>query len=100
MSLTQIDHLALESTDISKSVQWYITKFDCSVKYQDETWAMLEFENISLALVTPGQHPSHFAVVDSAISSSKDIQYHRDGIGFVYESDPDKNVVEIIDQRM
>ena len=98
MSLTQIDHLALESNNISNSVQWYTKKFNCSVKYQDDTWAMLEFANISLALVTPGQHPSHFAIVDSDISASKNLQYHRDGVGFIYESDPDNNVVEIMNQ--
>jgi catechol 2,3-dioxygenase-like lactoylglutathione lyase family enzyme len=99
MNLSFIDHIAVESTNIKKSVDWYCKKFDCEVKHQDETWALLGFDNISLALVTPGEHPPHIAIHDEGIKGSKNIKVHRDGIGFIYQTDPDTNFIELIDQR-
>ena len=66
-NLTFVDHIAIESKDIAQSAKWYQDQFNCEVKHQDETWALLKFANISLALVTPGEHPPHFAVVDKKI---------------------------------
>ena len=99
MSLSFIDHIAVESTDINKSVEWYSKKFDCEIKHQDSTWALLGFDNISLALVTPGEHPPHIAIHDEGIIDLEERKVHRDGIGYVYNSDPDTNVVELIDTR-
>ena len=97
-NLTSIDHIAIESTDIAKSVDWYKNKFNCKIKYQDKSWAMLEFENVSVALVVPGQHPPHFAVVDETIGELSRSKVHRDGIKYLYETDPDKNYIERIDK--
>ena len=99
MSLSFIDHIAIESTDINKSVEWYVEKFNCEIKHQDDTWALLGFDNISLALVTPGQHPPHIAIHDEGILNSEQRKVHRDGIGYIYNNDPDTNVVELIDTR-
>jgi hypothetical protein len=99
MNLSFVDHIAIESKNIDKSVNWYINNFDCKIKHQDETWALLGFDNISLALVTPGEHPPHFAIHDEKLLTSKKKKVHRDGIGYNYSSDPDNNVIEIIDRR-
>ncbi|MDC0881144.1 VOC family protein [bacterium] len=99
MSLSYVDHIAIESSDIPKSIAWYSNKFDCEIKHQDSTWALLSFQNISVALVTPGDHPPHFAVYDKKLGASKNLQVHRDGIGYKYDTDPDKNVVELIDRK-
>jgi catechol 2,3-dioxygenase-like lactoylglutathione lyase family enzyme len=99
MNLSFIDHIAVESSDIAKSVEWYSKKFECEVKHQDSTWALLSFQNISVALVTPGDHPPHFAVYDKDLRKSDSLQTHRDGIGYEYKSDPDNNVIELIDRR-
>ena len=32
---------------------------------------LLGFENIQIALVTPGQHPPHFAVVDKSVANQQ-----------------------------
>ena len=45
--LTSVDHIAIESKNISLSVKWYQDQFKCEVKHQDETWALLKFANIS-----------------------------------------------------
>tara|TARA_A100001035_G_scaffold42226_1_gene29388 strand:- start:1151 stop:1450 length:300 start_codon:yes stop_codon:yes gene_type:complete len=97
--LTHVDHIAIESRDIKKSVKWYLSKFNCSIKYQDNTWALLEFDNISIALVKPGDHPPHFAVVDPNVASNPKHKLHRDGIAFLYELDPDANTIEKIDRK-
>ena len=51
-----IDHLALCTDDIAKSVLWYTDNFTCDILYQDDSWAMLEFENVKLALVLPVEY--------------------------------------------
>ncbi len=99
MKKSYIDHIAIETNNLKESVKWYMGQFKCDLKYQDSSWAMLEFENISVALVTPGEHPPHFAIVDESISSDKDLKVHRDGIGFKYVQDPDKNFVEFINKK-
>ena len=30
---------------------------------------------------------------------NKDIQFHRDGIGYLYIKDPDSNYIELIDRK-
>ncbi len=99
MSLTYVDHIALESKNIADSVRWYISNFKCNLEYQDETWALLGFNNIQIALVTPGQHPPHFAIVDRNIVNMEGKKTHRDGIHYIYENDPDMNVIEKIDRK-
>ena len=50
------------------------------LKHQDETWALLKFDNIQIALVTPGQHPPHFAIIDEEVANLDGKKTHRDGI--------------------
>ena len=99
MKLSYIDHVAIESKNIKESVNWYMENFICDLKYQDESWALLRFRNLALALVTPGQHPAHFAIVDASVGNFKVTQVHRDGIKYIYNTDPDKNVIELIDRK-
>ena len=96
--LTFVDHIAIESDNIEKSTKWYQNHFNCEVKHQDDTWALLKFSNISIALVTPGEHPPHFAVVDSSVINNPNSKVHRDGIHYIYEEDPDSNCIEKIDR--
>ena len=60
--MDKIDHIAIQTTNIQKSVKWYKDMFKCKVTFQDETWALIEFKNTKLALVIPEQHPPHIAV--------------------------------------
>ncbi|MFL2982791.1 MAG: VOC family protein [Candidatus Neomarinimicrobiota bacterium] len=97
-SLTFIYYIAIESNNITKSVDWYRKKFNCKIKFQDNSWALLVFKNISLALVLPGQHPLHFAIVDEDISKLDESKVHRDGIRYIYDKNPDSNIIERIDR--
>jgi extradiol dioxygenase family protein len=82
--------------DIRQAVAWYTTKFNCTINYQDDTWALLDFANIQLALVTPGQHSAHIAFVNPNAAKFGPLQQHRDGTQSVYISDPFGNAVELI----
>ncbi len=94
-----LDHIAIVTKNLSRDVEWYTRKFNCSTSYLDDTWALLKFDNISLALVTEGEHPNHFAIVDPNVKTDEKAKKHRDGIFFKYESDPSGNVVEIIHKK-
>lgn len=99
MSKDFIDHIAVEVKNVDAAVKWYSEKFNCNVKYQDKSWAMLSFQNISIALVTPGQHPAHFSIVKKSLTKDSNIKYHRDGIGYLYINDLDNNVIELVDRK-
>ena len=99
----EIDHVAVPSNDIPKSVAWYRERFAAEVLYEDKTWAFLKVGAMKLALVTPTQHPPHVAVrVDeaqlgtAAAQAEVEIDVHRDGTKGIYLHDPFGNAVELI----
>lgn len=94
--MDKIHHIAIQVESIAKSVDWYKENFDITVSYQDETWAMIDFENTSLALVIPEQHPFHFAIESEDAESFGQLKEHRDGTASVYIKDIDGNNVEMI----
>jgi extradiol dioxygenase family protein len=96
IELDRIDHLAIPVTDIADAVNWYRKNFSCSITYKDSTWALLEFDNVSLALVLPDQHPAHFAVERDDAARYGSLNVHRDETKSVYIEDPWKNNVEIL----
>lgn len=93
--MDSIHHVAIECDDIRRTVYWYLETFMCSVEHLDDTWAMLRFDNIRLALVTRGSHPSHigFVVHDGMVSDAK---RHRDNTESQYVKDPSGNTIELI----
>ena len=97
MTLDDIHHVAIPVSNIADSVEWYTTRFHCSVDYQDPTWALLRFGNTRLALVIPSQHPAHIGLVSDNASGFGPLTQHRDGTRSVYVQDPDGNAVEIVD---
>jgi catechol 2,3-dioxygenase-like lactoylglutathione lyase family enzyme len=97
------DHVAVPSSDIAQSVEWYSDRFGATVLYQDSTWAFLQIGGAKLALVTPSQHPPHMAirVTESDLEAASHrqgtpIDLHRDGSMGIYMHDPFGNVVELI----
>ena len=94
--MDKIHHIAIQVESIAKSVNWYKENFDITVSYQDETWAMIDFENTSLALVIPEQHPFHFAIESKEAESYGQLTEHRDGTASIYIKDIDGNNVEMI----
>lgn len=93
----KIDHIALQVESIYEACEWYHTKFNANVLYFDETWALLEFDNIKLALVLPNQHENHIAVeVSTEKYPNLEFKEHRDGSKYHYLTDPWGNCVELI----
>jgi catechol 2,3-dioxygenase-like lactoylglutathione lyase family enzyme len=94
-TLDTMHHVAVPVSNVREIVDWYTQHFACTVKYQDETWALVEFSNISLAFVLPEQHPPHFAILGDP-SRHGEPKLHRDGTRSVYIQDPAANNIEIL----
>ena len=94
--MDKIHHVAIQVNDIQQAVDWYSNKFEVEVRYQDETWALLQFANLSLALVVPDQHPPHFAIENANAEAFGKLTEHRDGTESIYIKDPFGNEIEIM----
>ena len=53
----KLHHVAINVSDIKKSVEWYVKNMHATVEYQDDTWAMLGFGDVNMALTVASQHP-------------------------------------------
>ena len=95
--MDKIHHIAIQVEDIARSVEWYKKNYEVEVSYQDETWAMIDFANTSLALVLPEQHPFHFAIETDDASVFGELTKHRDGTSSIYIKDIDGNNLEMIE---
>ena len=95
--LDQIHHVAISVTKVAPAVDWYLANFRCEVTYQDETWAMLKFANLQLALVVPTEHPPHIAVAAANAADFGELKTHRDGTRSIYISDVSGNAIELLD---
>jgi catechol 2,3-dioxygenase-like lactoylglutathione lyase family enzyme len=96
--LDKLHHIAISVHEktITEMVDWYREQFRCEVVYQDETWAMLQFANVQLALVIPGQHPPHLGFETPRAEEFGELRSHRDGTRSIYVSDPAHNAVEMM----
>lgn len=96
-SLDELHHVAIQVEDVARAVHWYQSKFRCQVSWQDETWALLQFANTSLALVIPGEHPPHLAFTMDNADRLGPLVTHRDQTRSLYIKDSEGNVVECMD---
>jgi catechol 2,3-dioxygenase-like lactoylglutathione lyase family enzyme len=94
--MDRLHHVAITVPDIGKALDWYRDQFDIEIFYVDESWALLKFDNIALALVLPEQHPPHVAVERENAEIYGALTPHRDGTASVYIRDPWGNAVEIM----
>jgi len=95
-TLDRIAHVAISVRDLAPAVAWYTSTFRCKVAYQDATWALLDFDNLQLALVIPEQHPPHIALTNPHAERFGALKTHRDGTRSTYVRDPAGNSVEIM----
>ena len=93
--MNRIDHVAITVDDVRESVDWYVNEHGCSIIYCDDTWAMLQFENIKLALVVDDEHPFHIAFETEDLGPLGGV-LHRDGSISRYIDDPSGNKIELI----
>jgi catechol 2,3-dioxygenase-like lactoylglutathione lyase family enzyme len=94
--MDNIDHIAIPVENVATALNWYKSRFNCEVTYQDDTWAFIRFGNIKLALVIPSQHPAHIAFVSPDAEKSGALKLHRDGTRSCYVTDPAGNSIEIM----
>lgn len=94
--MEKVLHIAISVGDITEALEWYRDNFDFQTVYADDSWALLRFDNIALALVLPDQHPPHFAVEREDAEHFGPLTTHRDGTASVYIRDPWGNAIEIM----
>ena len=99
MKLDKIDHIAIQVKNIEESISWYESKFNCKRLYVDESWGLIQFNNIKLALVISSQHPKHFAIIDDSIYLDSESKKHRDGSVSKYIKDNDNNIIELLNYQ-
>ena len=49
--MDKIDHIAIQTTSIKDSVLWYKKMFKCEIEFEDDTWALLKFDNTKLIII-------------------------------------------------
>ena len=96
VKLDSLHHVAIQVKDIARALKWYSENFNAETVYLDDTWAMLRFENIYLALVIPGQHPPHIAIEHEGAEAHGTLIRHRDGTESIYVNDSEGNVLELM----
>ncbi len=94
--LDTVDHVAISVPDIGQALDWYSRHFQCNLLYRDDTWALIQFSNIKLALVVPSQHPPHIGFYTPRAGDFGPLKKHRDGTRSVYINDPAGNSLELL----
>ena len=94
--MEKLQHVAVTVDDIHKALDWYRARFNVETTYADDSWALLQFDNIAMALVLPEQHPPHIAVERDKAESYGPLMRHRDGTASTYIRDPWGNAIEIM----
>jgi catechol 2,3-dioxygenase-like lactoylglutathione lyase family enzyme len=94
--IMKLHHIALCVPSIKPAVDWYVKILKADIAYQDDTWALLDIENTSIALVLPSQHPPHIAFETSEAEKYGELTTHRDGTASVYIQDPFGNTLEFL----
>ncbi len=94
--LDSLHHVAVQVEDIGRALKWYSENLNAETVYSDDTWAMLRFQNIYLALVIPSQHPPHIAIEHEGAEAFGKLKKHRDGTESVYIEDSEGNTLELM----
>jgi hypothetical protein len=100
----RFDHVAQQVPDIADAVEWWRTRVPgTTVRYQDETWALIDAAGVPMSLVMADQHPSHlaFRVSDDelerlAAEQGRTVNPHRDGTRSFYAEAPGGQWLEVI----
>ena len=92
----KIDHIAIVVSSPPEAADWYSNNFGAEILYSDETWSVVEFENIKLAFVVSHQHPAHFAFEVTDFDKKDVVKLHRDNSKSAYKKDPWGNIYELI----
>ena len=95
-NLDKIHHVAIPVKDIARALDWYEERFKFEIEYRDETWALLQFQNIKIAFVLAEEHPAHIAFETDQVEFYGMPKLHRDGTRSTYINDSEDNTVEFL----
>ena len=93
-----LHHVAISVTDIAKAVEWFRTRLDCRVAYQDDTWAWSSSPTWGSRWSCPRSTRRTWGSCAPTRSRSARSRAHRDGTRSTYLAGPDGNVIEIVDK--
>jgi len=94
--LDRVHHVAVTVADLKKAIQWYQTSFFCTVAYEDERQAVLQFENIRVLLLLPSHEPTHLAFYRKDAKLFGELRKQRDGGQQTVIADPTGNMVKLV----
>ena len=75
--MDSIDHIAVQTESINDSVKWYKKMFSCEVEYEDDSWALLKFENSFFDVVTCISVIEHIGFDNSMYDVIKENKSHK-----------------------
>jgi catechol 2,3-dioxygenase-like lactoylglutathione lyase family enzyme len=94
--MDNVRYVAVPVADIKTAVGWYRRHFEVHTLHEDQSWAMLRFANVDIALVLPGAHPPLLAIDRFDAEAYGRLQRHRDGTASACVTDPAGNVIEVM----
>jgi len=97
--LDKIHHVAIPVKNITRALEWYEERFKFEIEYRDQTWALLQFQNIKVAFVLAEDHPPHIAFETDHVEFYGRPRLHRDGTRSVYITDSEDNTVEFLNAK-
>jgi len=92
----KLHHIALCIPDIAPVVKWCVKTRNIDTVYQDQTWTLLDTENISTVLVLPSKHLPNGVFKSLEAEEYGDFTTHSDGTESVCVQDPFGNTVEFL----
>ena len=97
-NISSLDHIAINVSNIENSIEWYTRELNASIIYRDKTWCLLSIANTKIALTIKDEHPPHvgFLIKEFSKNHIDKVKKHRDNTEYVYISDIDGNIIELI----
>lgn len=98
----KFDHVAINVANIDRAIKWYINALGGEIIYQDETWGLIQRDDLRIAFTIKSQHPPHICFeIDRATKITMEakghvFKKHRDGSSSTYVKDLDGNYLEYL----
>jgi hypothetical protein len=93
----KLHHIALCVPDIAPVVKRRVKTRNIDTVHQDQTWTLLDTENMSIVLILRSKHLPN--VVFKSLEAKKygDLTTHRNGTESVCVQDPFRNTLEFLE---
>lgn len=91
-----IKRVAIHIHNLEAATKWYVTSFNCEIKWQTTTKALLAFENIELLLLLPSQGRPHLSFEKDNADTFGELFLQEDDSLSCSVSDPSGNIVQLV----